>query len=658
MRMKFIALIINLLLFFQLVGQTGDGIILVTIDNENITKEEFVKVYNKNNSKSLSDNKDSLKIQLGQFINFKLKVLEAKDKGMDKTREFISELSEYKQQLAKPFLFDNTSFENLSFEAYQRTKHEVRASHILVRINEFASPEDTLAAYKKAVHLKSRIINGESFKDVASKTSDDPSAVRNGGDLWYVKAFQTPYKFENYLYNGVINKISAPIRTKYGYHIIKITDKRPNPGKLKVAHIMVSVSPKKDSLQIDKAKLRIDSIYQMATQGVDFAELALKYSEDKGTAANKGELPWFGTGGMSHEFENAAINLNRNGNISKPVLSQYGWHIIKKISRQAVPNYEQMQDQIKKMVSNSDRYDICVQNMIKRVQRENNFLENKELDIFYLAVDSTIFEGKWKLPEFIELEPILFVIGDKKYSKYDFAKHLEENQRKMFPIPIKNYVNQQYDEFKNKKIIDFEFNSLSNKNTKYKNMVNEFHDGILLFEIMEKEIWEKAKNDTLGLKQFYKKNLDKYNKFYSADISIFNFGTDTDVKKLKKDFEKYKKKGLNDSLVSLKIKETIDNEFLFIKRFVADENNNNAFKRVVAQLKSGEISSKQKTIIFEEYYNMVYLNTPIAKTKKSWKEYKGILISDYQDYLDNKWIKELRLKHKITIHPKALKSMF
>lgn len=655
--MKVIALIINLLLFFQLFSQTEEAEVLVTIDRKNISTEEFIHVYRKNNSKPFPTDKSSLKVQLNKFINFKLKVIEAENRGFDKSDNFITEFSNYKKQLAEPYLVDNEIFEKLSLEAYQRIKYEIRVSHILVKVNKFASPEDTLIAYKKAMNIKRRLINSESFENVAREASDDPSAVRNGGDLWYVRAFQTPYKFENYIFKGAKNRISAPLRTKYGYHIIKIVDRRLNPNKYKVAHIMISVAKNVDKQQENSAKKKIDSLYRLVLQTEDFAQLALKYSDDKGTATNKGELPWFGTGKMSHEFENAAFNLKQNGDISKPVRTQHGWHIIKKIDRQKIPMYKQMQDQIKKMVLNSDRYKICEQSFIKRFQRENNFLENKELSIFYATVDSTIFEKKWNLSYFIDLDNVLFVIGNKKYTKYDFAKALEKNQKNMFPIPIKNYVNQQYEEFRNKKIIEFEINSLSRKNKSYKYLVNEFHDGMLLFEIMEKEVWEKAKNDTSGLKRFYKKNIERYNKLFTADISVYKFENGTDIRKLKKYFEKYKKKIVTDSLLALKVSKSIRKELKFENNFKAEEGTNDIFNSVVAEYRSGSLYPNQKLIILEKHNALVYLNTAIMKTKKSWKNFRGDVIFDYQDYLDSKWIKNLRLKYKITINEKVLNSM-
>ena len=182
--MKIITLILNLLLIFPLFSQSDNGEILLTIDKKNISKDEFIHVYNKNNSKLLPTNKDSLKLQIDKFINFKLKVIEAENRGLDKTDHFIKEFADYKNQLAEPFLVDGETFEKLSLEAYQRVKSEVRASHILIKVNEFASPEDTLIAYQKAMNIKARLLESESFENVAKETSDDPTAVRNGGDLW------------------------------------------------------------------------------------------------------------------------------------------------------------------------------------------------------------------------------------------------------------------------------------------------------------------------------------------------------------------------------------------------------------------------------------------------------------------------------------------
>ncbi len=653
--MKKIIFIINLLLGFQLIGQSQEAETLVVIDGKNISAEEFIYLYEKNNSKPLPKNSDSLKTQLNKFINYKLKVFEAEKRGFDKSEKFISAFTNYKKQLAEPFLLNAETFEKLALEAYQRTKYEIRVSHILVKVNEFAAPEDTLIAYNKAMNLKIRLVNTESFENVAKEASDDPSAAQNGGDLWFVKAFQTPYKLENHIFNDTKNVISSPIRTKYGYHIIKITDRRPNPGKYKVAHIVI-YTPKNISEQESKRlKKRIDSLYQRLLQGDDFAKLALKYSEDKGTANNKGELPWFGTGFMSHEFENAAFGLKQNGNISKPVQTENGWHIIKRIDQQKVPEYKQMKDQIKKMILKSDRFKICEQNMISRFKKENNFSENKELGIFYTAVDSTIFEKKWIIPALIDLNDVLFKIGSKEYTKYDFAESLEKNQKMMFPIPIENYVNQQYEKFRDTKIIEFGINILSRENKLYKNLVNEFHDGMLFFEIMETEVWEKAKNDTIGIKNFYKQNIEKYNKNLSANISIFKFENSTDLKKLKKYFQKYKKLAVSDSLLAVTVSKSVKRKFKFKNKLIAEEGSNPVFDLVIDEYRTGK--PQQKIIILEKQKVLVFLNTPIAKTKKPWQSYKTQLITDYQHYIDEKWTKRLRSKYIISINEKALNSI-
>ncbi len=655
--MKLIVLLLSLSLFFPLLGQLDNDEILLTIDRKNISKDEFIHIYNKNNAKPLQTNKNSLKTQIDKFIIFKLKVIEAENRGLDRKKQFIREFSKYKNQLAKPFLVDSETFEKLSLEAYQRVKYEVKVSHILVKVSEFALPEDTLIAHQKAMNIRLRLLEKESFENVAKETSDDPTAVRNGGDLWYVQAFQTPYKFENYLYRGTINRISTPLRTKFGYHIIKIVDRRLNPGKYKVAHIMVSLAKNADEQQEKRAKMKIDSLYRLVVSGENFAQLAIKYSDDKGTALNKGELPWFGTGKMSHEFENVAFSLKINEEISKPVRTENGWHIIKKMDQQKIPSYNKMQDQIKNMVSNSDRHSICEQNFIRQFKKENNFTENRELGILYTAVDSTIFENKWNLTNFIDLDNVLFVIGNKKYTQYDFAKSLEKNQKNMFPIPIINYVDRQYEEFRNKKIIEFEIKSLKQKNRFYKYLVNEFHDGMLLFEIMEKEVWGKAKKDTSGLKRFYRKNIEKYNNFYTSDISVFKFEIGTDIKKLKKYFVKYKKKAFADSILAIVVSKSVKKEFQFKNRFIAEENSNDIFTTIAKDYRSGNLQPDQKIIILENDNALVYLNTSIIKTKKPWERFRTVLSSDYQDYIEDRWIKRLKLKYKITINEKVLNSM-
>lgn len=655
--LKTIALLIILMPVIKVSAQENHQETLVRINGKNISVDEFVSFHKINDTEPLGDNKETLTRQLNQFIDIKLNVAEAERKAYERSKQFINTFEKYKKRLAETFFMNSDIFEKLSKEAYQRIKYEVRASQVLIKLSKYAPPEDTLIAYEKAMNIKRRLIDTEKFENVAREVSDDPQAVINGGDLWYVGAFKIPYEVENYLFKGAKNTISDPIRSELGYHIVKIVDRRKNPGIIKVSQIMVAVARNANKEQQQKAKRKIDSLYRIALKANNFSDLIIN-SDDKTIGLNNGELPWFGSGQMPHEFETAAFNLQRKGEISKPIRTEYGWHILKKIDQQKTADYSLIKDQIRNNIYKSDRYRICKQNIIKQIQKKYGFKENRELNILYTAVDSSIFEKKWQIPFLIDLNGDLFEIGNAKYTKHDFAKWLAENQKEILPASIENYVNKQYEIYKNNKIVEFAINTLYKDNKTFKIQLSESYDGMLLFKHMETEVWGKTINDTVKLKQYYEKNSSIYNNKYSAKLSVFKFENGTDVKKLKKYFEKYKKKNLSDNELTSKVGKSIKKKFYFVKNFMAEEGKDKFFDKIVSAFRKGNISTKQNLFIFEDNNTLVYLDSPIKIVKKPWNYYKSALLNDYQNYTYKQGLKNLRSNYNIQINELVLESLY
>ena len=270
-------------------AQTDNDIVLMTIDNKPVTKAEFIRIYNKNNTNNNVIDKKSLEEYLDLFINFKLKVAEAESLGLDTATSFVNELAGYRQQLAKPYLVDKKVDEELMKTAYDRLKYDVKASHILIKIENVLDEKEEAAAYNKALKLRKKILKGSSFESIARKESDDPSAKSNGGSLGYFTGFQMVYPFESAAFNTPVGEISMPVKTRFGYHIIKVFDKRPTVGKVKVAHIMISVKQGSESNEKFDARKRIDAVYAKLLAGEDFAKMAQDFSDDKGSASKGGE---------------------------------------------------------------------------------------------------------------------------------------------------------------------------------------------------------------------------------------------------------------------------------------------------------------------------------------------------------------------------------
>jgi peptidyl-prolyl cis-trans isomerase SurA len=469
---------------------------LLNIAGKPITKSEFMTVYMKNNTKAQATDPKSVEDYMELFINFKLKVKAAEDLGMDTISTFKNELEGYRKQLAQPYLVDNEVTDQLLKEAYERMKTDIHASHILIKCEPNALPKDSLAAYNKAIDARKRLLKGEPFAKVAKAISDDPSAKENGGDLGFFSSLQMVYPFESAAYNTEQGKISMPVRTRFGYHVIQVLEKRKNPGTMVAAHIMVKCAQGASSEDSLKSRKKIDEIMGKLKAGEKFAELARQFSDDKGSAKRGGELPAFGTGRMVPEFEKAAFALPADSAVSEIIKTQYGWHIIKRISRKELAAYDEMKAEIKSKVTKDSRSQKSKDSKLAAIKKDYGFKETLPArDEITALVDTTFFEGKWQSEKARALKKNLFSIGEKNYTQSDFVKFLETRQTKRPKIDITQLVRDQYSIFLNESLLSYEESKLASKYPDYKALLQEYRDGILLFDLTDKNVWSKAVKD-------------------------------------------------------------------------------------------------------------------------------------------------------------------
>jgi len=369
--------------------------VLMTVDGQPVTRSEFEAIYKKNN-KDAPVTKEALDEYLDLFINYKLKVRAAEELGMDTVGKFKGELDGYRKQLARPYLIDRNLNDELIKEAFDRSGIEIRASHILAQLPADPTPADTLAAWKKISALRERVAKGEDWASVASGKggSDDPSAAKNGGDLGWFSALQMVYPFETAAYNTAKGEISKPVRTRFGYHIIKVVDRRPARGQVKVAHIMVRSTDQDSPEKQQAAEARInEAAARIASGELNFSDAALKYSDDESTNTKGGELPMFGTGKMIDEFEDAAFALKADGEVGKPFRTRYGWHIIKRLEYKAPPSFEEAKADLKAKIARDSRAEITRNKFLNDLKMEYGFKQDpKMLAALYPLVDSTIFK--------------------------------------------------------------------------------------------------------------------------------------------------------------------------------------------------------------------------------------------------------------------------
>jgi peptidyl-prolyl cis-trans isomerase SurA len=626
--------------------------VLLEIDGKPVLKSEFLQIYLKNNSKPKYD-KASLDEYLELYRKFKLKVAEAETLKYDTIPKLKKEFEGYKKQLALPYLIDSVQNKALVQEAYERTKTEIRASHILIKLDGSASPQDTLAAWNKIISLKARIEKGEDFAAVAKDKngSDDPSAVNNGGDLGYFTAFQMVYPFEDKAYNTAIGSISNPFRTRFGYHILKITDKRPARGTIKTAHIMVAVSKNATSEEIANADKKINEIYNKLLSGEKFEVLAKEYSDDPSSNQKGGELPLFGTGTstrMVPSFEDAAFTLLNNGDFSKPIKTEYGYHIIKRLEWTDVKSFDEMKKELQSKVNKDERSKKTQDSFVSKLKSTYGYenTSKKSLNWFVKNMDTSYYIGKWKADKLKSDKP-LFILDGQQFGQQDFARYMELNYRGIRKDKNEIVVNQQFKNWEKERILGYEESKLPTKYPDYKALITEYHDGILLYEIMQEKVWNKAIKDTVGLKNFFESDRKNYVWGKRIDAVVYECA---DSKIADKVFAMIQ----NDTINSKHVIESINKDSELNLRV-----RTNKFDIETTNFLKGQGLSKgvNKAYNFDGKFYVVKVNDILDPKPKEFSEARGAITSDYQNYLEKVWLEELSSKHSLKINYEVLYSL-
>ncbi len=667
---KIFAFAIAALITLSIQAQKEDKRVLISIDDEEISVSEFLNVYQKNNVDTDLSDKKSLQDYLELYINFRLKVKEARDLGMDTAKAFVEELDGYRKQLAEPYFNDQEVTDELLLEAYDRLMFDVRASHILIKIDENALPADTLLAYKKVMVIRERLMAGEDFAGVAAELSDDPSArdrqaqgqVRkgNGGDLGYFTVFDMVYPFETGAYSTVVGEISMPVRTSYGYHLIKVTDKQEALGKATVAHLYLAM-PKNatasDSIRIEK---EISVLYQRILEGEKFEDLVLEFSDDRGSKEKGGVLPRFGSNRMVPEFIVAVSDIQDSGDISQPVLTSFGWHILKLLDRQRPGDYKVEVIDLKRKMTKDTRAMKSRETVIDRIKSENGFKEYPEnLQELLNAIDSSFYAREWSAEKVAGLNKKLFQLGGNKYSQHDFAIYLEDKQTRRGTTGLEVFFYSQYSDYANKKCIDLEDSQLEGKYPEFRLLMAEYRDGILLFNLTDERVWSKAVKDTLGLQEFYTDNSGNYmwGERLEADIIILNDpATEENIRGMismavdKK--MSLKEIGL-DTMSGVFVQSSIyakgDNDF--IDKIAWEEGLSESMPLTKFNGLYDGRSHNESSIIF------ALVKSLRAPEAKHLDEARGLVTSDYQNYLEEEWIRTLKAKYTVVVHEEVLEDI-
>jgi peptidyl-prolyl cis-trans isomerase SurA len=613
-------------------GQDLGDKVLMTVAGKEVTAGEFIRMYKKSN---VPVNINELDTYLNQFITFKQKVAEAIHEGYDTTRAFKTELKTYRDQLSQNYLTDHEAKEKLLKQAYQRSLTEINVFHILISCQAEASPEDTLKAWKKALNIRERIIKGESFEEVARGTSDDPSVKINGGHLGYFTAFQMIMPFEDAMYSLKKDEISEPVRTPFGYHIIKVTDRRPSSGKIKVAHIMKSVPPGTSELLAKAGEDTINSIYNRLIGGASFSSLARKYSDHKESAANGGELNWFGTGEIITEFAEAAFSLKKDGDFTNPVRTPYGWHIIKRIERKPPGTYEESKSYLESKINESYLNSISKKSFIQKLKKEYNFLINPDAFKWFVAnTDTMIIKGLSGYN--LQSLPLgtIYTFADQQLTTRDFADYIKRRGSMIVTDDPEYFINKTIETRSSDQILAFENSVLEKKYPEFRYLMYEFHDGILLFEISSKKVWNKSQEDSAGLRQYYEDNKNKFLTPEGIEAKIYMLRKTDGMKKLTAAYKKFSSYSDADRRMINKFISKGDS-LLSIRKgkwFKGDDKDIDDLRWIKGYQETAK----------EGFPCIAVIDSIIEPQPLPFREVQGEMISGYQGYLENKWAEQLK----------------
>ena len=642
----------NLLLLFLFIGYFNGNAqnkknVLLTINSNPVYSSDFTKVFNKNLDLVVEESQKNVAGYLDLFIDYKLKITEAYAQGLDKNQQYIKEFKKYEDQLAKKYIYDKRIVSKLVEEAYDRSLEEINAEHILVLSNLNDSPNDTLKAYNKIKEAHVKALKGENFTSLVIEYSEEPGAKKSKGKLGYFTAFQMVYPFENTAYNTKVGEISQITRTSFGYHIIKINDRRKKKPKINVSHIMIFSNKDKKA---EDPEERINELYAMIMQGEPFEKIAKQFSEDKNTGVKGGQLKTFGPGDLkAPKFENAAYSIKNEGEIIAPIQSAFGWHIIRLNEKFSIPSFEEQKDDIEKKVKGGARALIVTQAINNKIIKKYGFKEGESyISYFNNYVNDSILSRKWTYSSIpLKENQILFTIGDHDVTYTDYAEYLRDNQK-----TIKKYANKEsllidmYVRFKNETLKNYFKERLEVENTEYATIINDYRNGLLVYDVMNKNIWQIAKTDSTGLKNYYEKTKNNYNWKKRLDVDIYSSSDEITTKQVQTLLMRGEE--------SVTIKKQINSDGKINIITISD-----VFEIDQSELPEDLIPEKGVSDIKlnDGFYVVVNIKEVIEPTLKEFDEVRGTVISDFQTEIEKKWMQSLRDKYEVKINNKSLKKL-
>lgn len=639
-----------------------DKKVLMTIGDQPVTVKEFNDVYTKNNLKGDVVEKKTVDEYLDLYATFRMKVMEATEMKLDTSAKFQKELAGYRKQLAKPFLSSDDISDELLQEAYQRKLKDIRASHILIRCDKHALPSDTLKAYNKAMEIRKKALKGDDFGDLAVRYSEDPSAKDmkatettpfrkgNRGDLGYFSVFDMVYPFETGAYNTKEGEVSMPVRSDFGYHIIKVESVTDAMGTIQAAHIFLQLPADASAEDEAAMKTKADNIYKelMDQEGKNWNEAVSNYTDDRGTVSRGGALSNFTVSRIVPEFIEVCKSIEIN-EIAKPVRTSYGYHIIKLLGKSGVGSFEKESKGLTERIEKDMRSKKSEEVVLRQVRKEYNFKANdKNIEAFMATADSSILNASYEPSSEVKMDATLFTIDGKATKVSELVDYIKEKQQPQKYVTAPTYAYQLYETFANEKVMTYADEHLEEKYPEFKALVQEYRDGILLFDLMDLEVWNKAVKDTTGLKEFHERNAAKY---MWEDRVFATLVTVNRAEALPRVMALIDGGTPLDSLRSFITRDSIP--YTFVRKGYFQKGDNQFVDQT--EWKEGVVNQIHSTV--DESTVVVCIREVRKPEQKTLREAKGLVTSDYQVELEDKWVKSLREKYPVKVDEAVLKEV-
>ena len=628
--------------------------VLFTVNGTPVTVSEFRYIYEKSNNNKADYSRKSLQESLDLYTKFKLKVAKARELRMDTISSLRNELDGYKKQLADSYLIDKEITEKLARQYYERAQSDVRASHIFVAVPEGALPTDTLKAWQKVQEISNQLKAGKKFDDLQATYNEDTYTRARNGDLGFMTAMLPNgfYQVENLIYNLRKGETGGPVRSKLGWHFVKVTDTRPARGEMEIAQILIKVPNGADQGRYLKTA---DSIYQELRKGMDFSALAKSVSQDKMTSLRGGYMGFVAINQYDKNFEDEVFSLRKDGDFSKPFQTELGYHIVKRISLKTPGSFDKEKKAYMTRIMQNERFNVAKMALIEKIKSENNYTVDAKTYREYMdsVNNPAFFSMNWRSPNIPNKS--IAKLGQTSFTTAQLSQYLTENARRR--MRMNNAMSPQiafeqlYQEFVGERVLDTEEESLDEKYPDYKALTREYEEGFLFFEVTNKEVWNKGSSDSVGLIKYYNQHKNKYNWDERANLVTYTITENSPAEFIKAvEFIK----ALSPQEAANKLNKNGKDVMTYTTEVI--EKPIDGVMKDGMSWKTGSMSNPDRSSDLKSG-TVKKIVSILPPAPKDLKDARGFVIADYQDYLEKEWVETLKKEYKIVIHEDVLNSM-